>query len=262
MAELAAVYAVSRSQIIPRLCWSVKEPTLSWNEQGRSLVWEWDRARVRVIDWYLAKDRPLARARTWTRVLGMDRELDQALAWEQPLAQLLANAAKTHFPAWLKGKESLAALMALTEWYFGSPHTAIGELEDHISILQSMATANDDWTRLAALTGLMLLGRGTPAHCNARNTLLDKGMENPQDFTFPDYLQPETNKPEFVEKLPNLLRHIFLHKPGQPWLKPEWFEATHPAAAFFCAGPRKFFAQAAAVLDPRGETDLAKEKTD
>lgn len=104
----------------------------------------------------------------------------------------------------------------------------------------------------------MLLGEGTPERCEERNKLLDKGVTKPESFTFPKDVQEATDTDEFRKELPVLLKHIFLHEPGDPWIKPERFDPSHPAARFFRAHPREFYARAAEVLDPSGETDLAK----
>ncbi len=117
--------------------------------------------------------------------------------------------------------------------------------------------AKDDWTRLLAINNLITLSAGTPELVKERNRLRDKAMTTPGKFTFPGELAEATKDKEWFN-LPEIIRIIFLHEPGDPFLKPEWFDPKSEESKFFLSPPREFFALAAEVLDPKGETDLAK----
>jgi hypothetical protein len=124
--------------------------------------------------------------------------------------------------------------------------------------LRKLAGAKDDWTRLIAVSALLMLGEGTPELCVERNALLDKGVRQSADFTFPGYLHPETENERFREELPEILDLIFLHNPDDPWLKPELFDPSRPESKYFLSKPREFFILAADTLDPKGETELSQ----
>lgn len=126
------------------------------------------------------------------------------------------------------------------------------------SALKDLAQSEDDWTRLVAISGLLMLGSGSPESCSEYNQLLDRGMHNARTFTFPERLTSETDTDEFRAKLPELLRFVFLHAPENAWLRPELFDPDGPASPYLLSTPIEFFMQAAAVLDPKGETDLGK----
>lgn len=115
----------------------------------------------------------------------------------------------------------------------------------------------DDWTRLLAINNLVTLSAGTPDLIKERNRLCDLAMKTPEKFTFPDELVEATKDKEWFN-LPEIIAIIFLHEPGDPFLKPEWFDPKREESKFFLSPPREFFALAAEVLDPEGKTDLAK----
>lgn len=161
-------------------------------------------------------------------------------------------------PSYLTPTQGLATDIAWAEHLFFAPDAPPELVQPHLATLERLTTAPDDWSRLLSLTGLMLLGYGTPERCATRNALLDKGMRQASAFTFPEEVREVTDTAAFQQDFPTLLRLIFLHEPGDPWLQPAWFDPEHPAAHFFCATPREFFARAAAALDPKGTTDLAK----
>ena len=128
-----------------------------------------------------------------------------------------------------------------------------------IARLREFLSAADDWTRLQAINYLITLSAGTPELCAERNRLLDRALAEPAKFTFPDALREVTESPEFIaQEFPESIRIIFLHEPGDPLLKPEWFDPQREESRFFLSPPREFFALAAEVLDPKGETELAK----
>jgi hypothetical protein len=126
-----------------------------------------------------------------------------------------------------------------------------------IKELQPFLRANDDWTRLLAINNLITLSAGTPELVAERNRLCDKAMKQPDEFTFPAKLREATQDKEWFN-LPEIIAIIFLHEPGDPFLKPEWFDPKREESKFFLSPPRDFFALAAEVLDPEGKTELAK----
>ena len=152
----------------------------------------------------------------------------------------------------------ITKVTATAGWLFVSPNASNNEFNSTINSLRKLAEAKDDWTRLLALSGLLLLGAGTPELCAERNELLDKGILRSKEFSFPKELHPETETDEFRKQLPEVLRIAFLHDPEEPWLTPEKFDPANPDSRFFLSTPREFFAIAAEVLDPEGETELAK----
>jgi hypothetical protein len=143
----------------------------------------------------------------------------------------------------------------LSEQIFFIPEAMIERVTKE---LRKLAGAKDDWTRLVAVSALLMLGEGTPELCVERNALLDKGVRQSADFTFPGALHPETENERFREELPEILDLIFLHNPGDPWLKLELFDPSRPESKYFLSKPREFFILAADTLDPKGETELSQ----
>lgn len=269
LAQLSAMYAVSRSHLLPYLYFIsmdqgkaegllqvlTRSLTRAGTGTGPLGIWAWTWVQTR----YAAQVRTVA----WTRV--------QAVAWRRVFAEAGAggrvrivevpfrvNTTPAPPPEWPVPLRGLTTEAAWAEWLFFSLSPTPDALQTHIGSLEKLAAAPDHWTRLLGLTSLMLLGEGTSQRCAERNTLLDHGMLRPESFTFPGDVQEVTATEEFARELPILLQQTFLHKPGEPWLQPEWFDPSHPAARFFRARPREFFARAAEVLDPEGKTDLAK----
>jgi energy-coupling factor transporter ATP-binding protein EcfA2 len=124
--------------------------------------------------------------------------------------------------------------------------------------LHSMLQEQDSWTRLLSASALLMLGEGSPDLCGRRNSILNDGLLQSSQFTFPAALRAETEKEEFRGQLQEILDLVFLQTPTHSWLKPELFDPNHPASKFFLSSPRQFFALAAEALDPKGETDLAR----
>jgi hypothetical protein len=124
--------------------------------------------------------------------------------------------------------------------------------------LKELIKAKDDWTRLVAISALLMLGDGTPELCDERNALLDKGIRQGSKFTFPIDLNPETKNAEFRKQLPELLDLIFAHKSGEPWLKRNLFDPAYPESKYFLSKPRELFILAADTLDPEGESELSE----
>lgn len=104
---------------------------------------------------------------------------------------------------------------------------------------------------------LITLSAGTPELVRERNRLCDLAMKTPEKFTFPAELVEATKDKEWFN-LPEIIAIIFLHEPGDPFLKPEWFDPKSKESKFFLSPPREFFALAAEVLAPKGETELSK----
>ena len=85
-------------------------------------------------------------------------------------------------------------------------------------------------------------------------------MQQPKEFTFPANVKAATERKDF--DLPLIAQLIFLHESGDPFLRPEWFEPQSKEARFMLASPRQLYALAAEILDPKGETELAKWRDD
>ena len=145
-----------------------------------------------------------------------------------------------------RGESFGADLLFAEQCFAGQPESRV---EPHRERLRAWAKAEDDWTRLGALTALMLLGDGTPEMCQQRNELVEKGVTAPETFTFPARFDNDPKFPELKENLVPILKDLFYHEPGKPWLQPELFDRTqkdnpkHPAY-FFCATPEEFYQRA------------------
>jgi hypothetical protein len=216
------------------------------------------------FDWSLYKSltaRSLVRSlgRSWAQELVNTRDWPET---RQMLAQNLSTAtdsAPLNFP---KTKEwAILPLVAATEWLAFQPDCEDRRLET-IKQVQPALNAKDDWTRLLAINNLITLSAGTPELVRERNRLCDLAMKTPDKFTFPAELVEATKDKEWFN-LPEIIAIIFLHGfdedgKSDPFLKPEWFDPKSKESKFFLSPPREFFALAAEVLDPKGETDLAK----
>ena len=248
LAQYSVVLRVNRSGLFHQLCSILAQVNQNQISEARDLDRALDLARARALDRALALARARARARDLARDLA--RALD------------LARGKVSTFSKFFQNSHGETLTVAKTDWLFFQPEVLPNEFETHIKEVESLtAGGRDDWTRLLGFSCLMLLGHGTPERCRMRNQLLDKGMLNPGSFTFPEELREATATREFQAELPILLQHIFLHKPGDPWIQPEWFEPNNPAYPFFVFDhPRQFYARAAKVLDPKGETELSKWK--
>ncbi|MCI0485523.1 MAG: NACHT domain-containing protein [Blastocatellia bacterium] len=239
-----------------------------------------DRSLDRFLARTVAQDQRLARAQALARSLARSRSRSQAWglaraqarAWglaqagvvvlsrnpDPDLALALIAAISSPRPEQMENHGDIAALMAEAEWLFFSPDASSDEFNSTINSLRKLTEAKDDWTRLLALSSLLLLGAGTPQMCAERNALLDKGILHSKEFSFPQELHPETETDAFRKELPEVLRIAFLHDPEEPWLTPEKFDPSNPDSRYFLSPPREFFAIAAEVLDPEGKTELAK----
>jgi len=197
------------------------------------------------------------------------QEIDQQMtpgAQEEVYSELISNLAQDISKAVasprlaLTGKDAdvLVTICADVEWLAFQPDCE-EERTTTIEKLHGMLPGADDWTRLLLINNLITLSAGTPELCAERNRLLDLALKDPAKFTFPGALREVTQKPDFITKeFPESIRIIFLHEPGDPLLKPEWFDPQREESRFFLSPPREFFALAAEVLDPKGETELAK----
>jgi hypothetical protein len=256
LAQLSTAYAVGRLPLLPYLLLIMIEPAIASGTAPLTDVRFQPPTMAMILEVIrLAAWKP---ARAWVRDRTLDRVRDQARKRELALVRDLAQIAIHASADEPSSNGDLASAMAHTEWLFGAPDAPSDVLQAHLVQLHELTHAPDAWTRLLALTGLVLLGEGTPDACAERNALLDQGMRKPKSFTFPDAVREAADSSEFYDEFPGLLRHIFLHEPGSPWLQPEWFDPSQPAARFFCASPREFFARAAEILDPNGETELSR----
>lgn len=152
-------------------------------------------------------------------------------------------------------------VVADAEWLLFAPNASAEVFDSITADLSSLTPAQDDWTRLQGLAALLTLGAGSPKLFAEQNALIEKGIKQPDQFTFPLALQAETETPEFRAQLPDLFKLIFLHDPDDPkthWLQPEFFDPSHPASKYFLSNPHEFFILAADALDPSGETELGQ----
>ncbi|MEP7341923.1 MAG: NACHT domain-containing protein [Acidobacteriota bacterium] len=163
-----------------------------------------------------------------------------------------------------KPENALVTLSAAAEWLAFQPEQESERLATIEALRQFLPAtkANDDWTRLLAINNLITLSAGTPELVAERNRLCDKAMKQPDQFTFPAELREATQDKEWFN-LPEVIAIIFLHDfdsggKSDPFLKPEWFDPASEESKFFLTPPREFFALAAEVLDPKGETEWAK----
>lgn len=154
--------------------------------------------------------------------------------------------------------KSLATTLWEAKRLFFGPDAGEVAFAEPVRRLQDLTKHTDDWTTLLGISGLLLLGEGTPGLCQERNALLDKGVRHPAEFTFPEKVREAADTEEVRGNMPELFLNIFLHDPERPWLLPEFFSPEHPYSRFFLSKPREFYALAAEVLDPKGETELAK----
>lgn len=176
----------------------------------------------------------------------LSRNLIAAISLEQLDSEAQANASNN----------SLLLGSAGAEWLAFQPdreENRKGAIERNRAFLK----AENDWTRLLAINNLITLSAGTPELVSERNRLCDLAMQTPDKFTFPAELVEATKDKDWFN-LPEIIAIIFLHEPGDPFLKPEWFDPKSEESKFFLSPPREFFALAAEVLDPKGETELGK----
>ncbi|HMV46720.1 MAG TPA: hypothetical protein PKD31_03050, partial [Blastocatellia bacterium] len=204
----------------------------------------------RSSDWYLTRyfDRALA--------INTGHYVDIYLGQLISTYQLIVNPKTTISSTDIK---DIVTLSATAEWLSFQPDQESERLAT-IEALRKFLPAtkdNDDWTRLLAINNLITLSAGTPELVAERNRLCDKAMTTPDEFTFPAELREATQDKEWFN-LPEIIAIIFLHEPGDPFLKPEWFDPKNEESKFFLSPPREFFALAAEVLDPEGKTELAK----
>ncbi|MEW6127857.1 MAG: NACHT domain-containing protein [Acidobacteriota bacterium] len=214
------------------------------SERARVLASVLVRARSRDLSRNLvssARSRALLRARARARALAGD------------LASTLVRTQRPNVQI-----KAAHKVFVVAEWIFFAPEVFDEEGDEVINQLQKLTQANDDWTRLQALSALLLLGEGSLTMCNERNLLLEKGIKHSQSFTFPIEFRSETESKEFINRLPRLLEIVCLHDPDDIWLRPELFDASRPESKYFLSKPREFFVLAAEALDPEHETELWK----
>jgi energy-coupling factor transporter ATP-binding protein EcfA2 len=271
LAQAGLTIATSTSQIIRAILLARAQAQALDRAQARALALararalDGDRALalVRALDRALARAQAQALDRAQARALALARAQALDLAWAQALnlAQARALSAAISSSRLEQAEQDGDALIALgvdAEWLAFQPDRD-QERAATIARLREFLSADDDWTRLQAINYLITLSAGTPELCAERNRLLDRALEETDKFTFPDTLREVTQSQDFIAKeFPEAIRIIFLHEPGDPLLKPEWFDPRSEESRFFLSPPREFFALAAEVLDPNGETELAK----
>jgi len=212
-----------------------------------------DRALTRVLNGALDRDRIVTRALGRAFIVSRDPALTRDLAMALSTAITSPRLEQTE-----EYSDALVIIGADTEWLAFQPDRE-EERSATIAGLREFLSADDDWTRLQAINYLITLSAGTPELCAERNRLLDLALQETDKFTFPDALREVTQSQDFITKeFPEAIRIIFLHEPGDPLLKPEWFDPSREESRLFLSSPREFFAIAAEVLDPEGETELAK----
>lgn len=222
------------------------------------------RSLAKSLDRHL--DRSLARSLAWSLARPADQFLDRsltsyfALSFAQCLSVAVASPRLGSEPVPTgKPESAFVTQSAATEWLVFQPDQESERLATIEALHKFLPTTkdNDDWTRLLAINNLITLSAGTPELVAERNRLCDKAMTTPNEFTFPAELREATRNKEWFN-LPEIIAIIFWHEPGDPFLKPEWFDPKSEESKFFLSPPREFFALAAEVLDPEGETELAK----
>ena len=212
-----------------------------------------DEIRRRLVNEASARvpQRDLAREYAFNLSLDGSREVARLLA--QAMAIEGATAAQSYHVAETTSAR-LRTLLAAEPALF-MPDAPTAKLQ---AKLRKLLRERDDWSQLLASSALLMLGKGTPELCRDRNALLAKAIEHGSQFTFPAELCAETERNEFRNQLPELLHLTFLQTTTHSWLRPEFFEPERPESAYFLSQPRKFFTLAAEVLDPGGDTELAK----
>lgn len=158
----------------------------------------------------------------------------------------------------LAGDPALSNKLWNAKQIFLSPNIRKIEVAKCLTKIKNLLKAKDDWTTLLGMYGLLMLGEGSSELCQRVGDLLDKGIRFPNEFTFPEKVREAADSEEFRGNLPEIFWYIFIHDPERPWLLPEMFDPNHPYSRFFLSKPREFYALAAEVLDPKGETELAK----
>jgi hypothetical protein len=267
--ESSIALAITKSQVI-RLVSAIIDNALTYKD---SLYYRNPDYKERLfarhlVDWHdgvlngvLRKAATGASARVLPRDLARVFALDLAADGSGSVARMLAHAlaleataTEQPFPGSANSNALLRVLIAAERALF-APDTPTVDLT---AGLHSLQCEKDDWSRLLAGSALLMMGEGSPELCRERNALLDKGLAGSARFTFPARLRAETHKEEFRRQLPELFDLIFLQAPGSHWLRPEFFDPAGSASQFFLSPPRRFFALAARVLDPNGETELAR----
>lgn len=275
LTQTVLALAASGSQLLQSfiMAWSlVRRPLVRYVTRylTRSLDRSLDRSLAQSLDWYVDRsldrffDRSLGRYsdRFFARSLARYLVIFLAPSLKRDLAQNLFAATNSVALNFTPSKENyLLQESAATEWLAFQPECEDQRLKT-IGQLQPFLNAKDDWTRLLAINNLITLSAGTPELVSKRNLLCDKAMTTPEKFTFPDELVEATKDKEWFN-LPEIIAIIFLHGfddkgKSDPFLKPEWFDPKSKGSKFFLSTPREFFALAVEVLDPNGETDLAK----
>lgn len=245
----------------------------------RTLYSQWHRFRARVLYRDLARSIAHILARGLTIAIGREKEpylaqayalgythgLTNDLADTHDLAHALSSSLSKESTTEItlhqlirrvpQNNDRTTQVFRSLEMAFFFPETSIKPV---ITQALQLAGAKDDWTRLIAVSALLMLGEGTLGLYDERNALLDKGIKQSYEFTFPPELRPETETEDFRKQLSKILDLIFLHTPGDRWLKRELFDPANSESRYFLSKPREFFILAADTLDPEGKTELSQ----
>lgn len=266
LAQMALAFSNNGSQILKLMIQArflKRRFNIPWAE---SLNW----SQHISIHLFPNRSQDITRDRSWVRFLirfwawNWDQFWDQEYAWSDTreiarsiMVAILSSPLNNPNHSQTRNTDSMPTeLSALVEWLAFQPDCESQRLAT-LQQLHPFQKAKDDWTRLLAINNLITLSAGTPELVAERNRLCDLAMKTPEKFTFPDELVEATKDKEWFN-LPEIIAIIFLHEHGDPFLKPEWFDPKSEESKFFLSTPREFFALAAEVLDPKGETDLAK----
>jgi hypothetical protein len=285
LAQLGAAYATTRSQAMRVACLGVfqtKSGTLTREPQPPKVLydikhqmWEsWEAEYYdarRTAEQNVARFEALIEAETWS-VLRTQFTYDlfadglalnipsvsNTLADAKNIGWGLAGAADARETSKVEDDMYLATKLWAARQSLYSPDATPENFEASLNKLSYLHRAEDDWTKLVAVSSLLMLGAGTPERCRERNGLLVKATQNPDEFTFPEEVRAIADTPEFHENVAEIVGQVFLHKPGQMWLLPELFDPTYPGSRLLLSKPREFYALAAEVLDPEGQTEMVK----
>jgi hypothetical protein len=268
LTESALTLAASGNQIFRVALGAELSRSLSLSRsRSRSLSLSLSRSRSLSLSrsWSLSRSRSRSRSRSLSLSLSRSRSRSLSLSLSRSrsrslsLSLLIEALAEPRLEAARSG-DALVEAGLDAEWLAWQPARE-DECERAVERNRELLRgAGDDWTRLNALSNLLALGAGTPELCEQRNELLDRAMQRPASFTFPANVQKAAERADF--NLPEVVKIIFWHEPGDPFLRPEWFAPGSEEARFLCATPRQLYALAAEILDPEGETALAQWRDD
>jgi len=261
--EMSVALAITKSQILKATLAILAHVLTRENGPydgfylGRYLGFVRGTEAARVLVTLLTRATPRVLARDLARDVARDLAEDSSPQAERALIDLLVREAGAMEPPPFEstlGDERRRVLVAAEGALFVS-HARTKNLSAE---LHELLRAPDDWSRLLASSALLVLSEGGPELCRQRNVLVSKGLKQNSRFTFPSEMHLLTQKDEFTQQMPELFDLAFHQSPRGPWLEPDFFNPSHPASRFFLSTPSEFLSLVAEVLDPKGETELAK----